>query len=64
MEVKNGQKGVFLETAHPIKFAPIMAKALGEELTMPDFAAELMTKEKSARKIGKGYDSFTNVLKS
>lgn len=35
-------KGVFLETAHPIKFAPTMAMALEEGLTVPDFAADLM----------------------
>jgi threonine synthase len=60
--LKPEQKGVFLETAHPIKFAPTMAKALGEELPMPDFAADLMTKEKESEKIGKGYDGFRDWL--
>ena len=57
-KLKPGQTGVFLETAHPIKFAPTMTKALGEEMAMPDFATALMTQEKSARKIGKGYEEF------
>lgn len=60
--LKPGQKGVFLETAHPIKFAPTMAKALGEELPMPDFATELMTKEKASQQIGKGYKEFREWL--
>jgi len=60
--LKPGQKGVFLETAHPIKFAPTMAKALGEALPMPDFASELMTKQKVAKKIGKGYQEFVDQL--
>lgn len=59
-----GQKGVFLETAHPIKFAPTMTKALGEELAMPEFATDLMTREKSAKKIGKGYEGFKATLLS
>lgn len=58
-----GQKGVFLETAHPIKFAPTMAKALGTELPMPDFAADLMTHTKVSEKIGKGYEEFREFLR-
>ena len=61
-KLKPGQMGVFLETTHPIKFAPTMAKALGEELTMPDFATDLMGKEKVAKKIGKGYEEFVSQL--
>lgn len=60
--LKPGQKGVFLETAHPIKFAPTMAKALGEELPMPDFATDLMTRSKISEKIGKGYEEFREFL--
>ena len=63
-KLKPGQKGVFLETAHPIKFAPTMAKALGQEMEMPAFANDLMTKQKSAQKIGKGYGEFVEVLTS
>ncbi|MCE7991642.1 MAG: hypothetical protein HEP71_06670 [Roseivirga sp.] len=57
-----GQRGVFLETAHPIKFAPTMVKALGQELHMPDFAAGLMSREKVSEKIGKGYEEFRDFL--
>lgn len=60
--LKAGQKGVFLETAHPIKFAPVMAKALGEKLAVPDFAKELMTKVKESHKIGKAFEAFKSYL--
>lgn len=60
--LKPGQTGVFLETAHPIKFAPTMAKALDKPLPMPDFAQDLMTKKKEAKKIGKGYKEFVECL--
>jgi len=61
-QLKPGQKGIFMETAHPIKFAPTMAKALGEELTMPDFASDLMTRQKETKKMGKGYEGFRDYL--
>lgn len=57
-----GQRGVFLETAHPIKFAPTMAKALGQELHMPGFVTDLMNRKKVAEKIGKGYGEFRGFL--
>ena len=41
-----GQKGVFLETAHPIKFAPIIEKAIGR-LKLPNFAQDLIRKKKT-----------------
>lgn len=60
--LKRGQKGVFLETAHPIKFAPVMSKALGENIKTPDFVGDLMTKNKRSTEIGKGFQEFCSVL--
>lgn len=57
-----GQRGVFLETAHPIKFAPTVAKALGQELHMPGFVTDLMNREKVAQQIGKEYGEFRDFL--
>ncbi|GAB5523045.1 MAG: hypothetical protein Roseis2KO_09170 [Roseivirga sp.] len=51
-----------METTHPIKFAPTMAKALGQELHIPGFAADLMSRNKIAEKIGKGYGEFKEWL--
>lgn len=59
---KPGQRGIFLETAHPIKFAPTMAKALGQELHMPGFVTDLIKREKVADKIGKGFEEFREWL--
>lgn len=60
--LKEGQEGVFLETAHPIKFAPTMAKALGEELLLPDFAKELMTKKKVSIAVNDRFEEFRTKL--
>lgn len=61
-KLKVGQQGVFLETAHPVKFAPTMAQALGEELEIPAFANDLMKKEKTARSVSSSFDEFKAYL--
>jgi len=61
--LKIDQQGVFLETAHPIKFAPVMEKALGEKLEMPEFAEDLMLKQKKSTKMSSEYSEFKNLLK-
>lgn len=56
------QKGVFLETAHPVKFAPTIEKALGEELAMPDFVKGLIEKEKHTVKLSNDFESLKEFL--
>ncbi len=56
--LKKGQKGVFLETAHPIKFTPVMEKALNKPMSLPDFAIELMAKKKTSVKIKEDLKSY------
>ena len=56
--MKSGQKGVFLETAHPIKFSPVMEEALDQTLDLPDFASELMAREKESIKIKNDLKSY------
>lgn len=60
--LKPGKQGVFLETAHPIKFAPTMEKALGHSLEVPDFARELINKEKRAIKMEADFGAFKQLL--
>lgn len=61
-KLKIDQSGVFLETAHPIKFAPVMEKALGQKLEMPEFASDLMNKKKSAVRISSRMEDFRSHL--
>lgn len=63
-KLKIDQPGVFLETAHPIKFTPVMEEALGQTLDLLDFAQELMKKEKRSKLIGKSYEEFSTFLRS
>ncbi|WP_189631219.1 threonine synthase [Roseivirga thermotolerans] len=62
-KLKIDQKGVFLETAHPIKFRPVMEKALRDKMPMPGFAKDLMLKQKSSIKMSNEYADFKNLLK-
>jgi threonine synthase len=43
--------GVFLETAHPVKFLEVVEKTLGKTLTIPHKIVEVLSKQKHATKI-------------
>ena len=57
-KLKSGQMGVFLEIAHPVKFNPVMERALVESIALPSFAQDLMTKTKSSIRIKDYLKSF------
>ncbi len=60
--LKEGQKGIFLETAHPIKFKPTMELALGKELEEPVFVEDLMSREKKSVQVGSTLEGLIEVL--
>ncbi|HEV7782815.1 MAG TPA: threonine synthase [Chitinophagaceae bacterium] len=43
---KTGQKGIFLETAHPVKFPDAVEKATGQKIDLPGSLEPVMRKEK------------------
>ena len=55
------QIGVFLATAHPVKFIPVMKKAINS-MEIPDFAKDLMSKEKNATFMEGSYEAFRTFL--
>src|SRR5690606_672143 len=57
-----GQKGIFLETAHPVKFDNKMENNLGSPLTLPPIIQALYKKTKNSSKIDTGYDSLRTAL--
>lgn len=59
--VKSDEVGVFLETAHPCKFLPVMQKAI-PDYKIPSFADELMKKEKQSYKISADFETFKEYL--
>ena len=52
--------GVFLETAHPVKFLEVVEETLGKTLTIPTKIVEVLSKQKQATKISdyQGLKSF------
>lgn len=57
-----GEKGIFLETAHPVKFDNTMEKILGYPLPLPEHVKSLYQKKKISTKIDADYDALKNEL--
>lgn len=53
--------GIFLETAHPVKFLDVVEATIGEKLNIPDQIKKVMGKEKKSIKIST-YDSLKSFL--
>lgn len=53
--------GIFLETAHPIKFSKDVEKSIGRKIKKPKIINDLMSKEKKSNKIN-NYKKFKNKL--
>ncbi|WP_416442203.1 threonine synthase [Leeuwenhoekiella sp. A16] len=53
--------GIFLETAHPVKFLPVVSEVIPQEIPIPPQIQEVMHKEKKAITIS-DYDSFKAFL--
>ncbi|RMA64207.1 threonine synthase [Ulvibacter antarcticus] len=54
-------QGVFLETAHPIKFLDVVEKAIASEVTLPESISELIQKKKESILI-KNYQEFKTYM--
>lgn len=56
------KQGIFLETAHPVKFNDTVKEAIGIEIPFPDNIAELMKEEKRVQKIEANYGALKAFL--
>lgn len=54
-------QGIFLETAHPIKFLPVMPKHIAEKIKMPAQIKKVIDKQKKSIKIS-SYKQLKNYL--
>jgi threonine synthase len=52
------QKGIFLETAHPIKFPDVVKAITGKDIPVPESIVPLFTKEKRSTPLNASFDSF------
>ncbi len=56
------QEGIFLETAHPVKFPDIVEKFSGKSVLFPESVQELFSKKKTSVKIIPDYTIFREKL--
>jgi len=59
-----GSKGIFLETAHPVKFYDTVEPVIGEKIPLPLTVAPLLNKQKQSKKITAHYEELKNFLLS
>jgi threonine synthase len=59
-----GEKGIFLETAHPVKFYDTVEPVIGEKITLPLAVAPLLNKQKQSKKITASYKELKDFLLS
>jgi threonine synthase len=60
-QLQENETGIFIETAHPCKFLPVISKVI-PEYTVPSFASSLLSKKKESISMGKSYDDFKGYL--
>lgn len=62
MAKRKGQLGVFLETAHPGKFRPVVEDALKDGIELPSKLLQLLEKEKKVVQIDNRLDQLRELL--
>lgn len=62
LQAHPGNKGIFLETAHPVKFYDVVEPVIGQTVPVPDSIKEQLTKEKKSTLINKGEQELKSFL--
>ncbi len=57
-------QGIFLETAHPVKFYDVVEPIIQQAVPMPDTINNLLKMKKQSIKMGLEYDVFKDYLLS
>ncbi len=57
-----GQKGIFLETAHPVKFPEVVEEAIGQKVRIPESVAPLFGREKRSILMEADYEVFKDWM--
>jgi threonine synthase len=58
------QKGIFLETAHPVKFYDAVEPIIGQKIPMPPAVQTLLGRQKQSKKIDPDYAQLKDFLLS
>lgn len=62
LQIHPGKKGIFLETAHPVKFPEAVENATGKKVDIPSSILSIMKSEKRSIKMPASYQLFKNFL--
>jgi len=62
LQINPANKGIFLETAHPVKFYDVVEPVIGQTVEVPDSIKEQLTKEKKSTLIGVGVEELKKIL--
>ena len=62
IEQHPGSKGIFLETAHPVKFYDVVEPVIQQPVPMPAEINDLLQKKKQSIKMNVDYDAFKEYL--
>ncbi|HEX4375126.1 MAG TPA: threonine synthase, partial [Puia sp.] len=60
----SSEKGIFLETAHPIKFYDTVESIIHSKIALPDSIQQILNKQKYSIKIDADYDQLKGILLS
>ncbi len=64
LETDPSAKGIFLETAHPVKFPDAVEKITGKNIELPASLEHIMIQQKKSIKMKAEYDELKNYLLS
>jgi threonine synthase len=59
-----GQQGIFLETAHPVKFYDVVEPVIGESIPLPPVVQDMMTLTKQSHLVDANYEELRSFLQS
>jgi threonine synthase len=62
LQAHNGDKGIFLETAHPVKFYDVVEPVIGETIPLPEAVNAIINKAKKATFIKAEYKQLKDFL--
>jgi threonine synthase len=62
LQLHPNNKGIFLETAHPVKFYDVVEPVIGQTVKVPDNIKERLTKEKKSTMIGLDAEELKSFL--
>jgi len=57
-----GKEGIFLETAHPVKFYDVVEPIIGKTVPMPESIKSIVDLKKQSLKMEVQYESLRSIL--